>query len=650
MQNTMTATKQLDRLKSIAANANQPALTTALFQITGDRKWISEPFLPTRTKGLFRHDNGGLDADTLERFQHEAAEALDEYLATRHVAIPEPSTKQINDMMSACMGQTIPIEYADMQRFEMQHSAFTADTLAQAQEVPRFNSAGQSRLEQNTDVPVLIVGAGVSGLALASRLEQAGIRYEIIDKLDEIGGTWVLNDYPGSGVDVPSYLYSFSNYKHYWSTHFGKRDEVQSYMRNFSDAHGITQRIRFNTEALSADFDEDTGTWSTRVSGPDGGRTIRSRFFISAVGLLSKAAIPDFPGMDDYKGSVFHSTQWPEKLELTDKNVTVIGAGASSMQVVPAIANKVKSLKVVQRSPQWVAPADGYFEEVDDDVTLLMENLPFYHSWYRFRLSWAFNDKNYDALQRDPEWTDQSRSINAINEGHRKYFLNYIQQKLGDEPDLMEASTPDYPPFGKRMLLDNGWYDTLKMPHVELVTGSVKAFSSTGVILTDGTEIDSDVIVLCTGFQARKLIQPLAVNGAHNTTLKGVWGDDNAFAYMGMAVPEFPNLFIMYGPNTNPGHGGSFVFLAECQARYIIQAMQNWADSDALALDVRHDVHDLYNEAVDKQHAGMVWSHPGMSTYYRNAEGRVVATLPWRVVDYWKMTKHFESADYNYIK
>lgn len=636
----------VSNLEAHLGEANIPALLMCLYQITGDHRWLEEPYTPTSARGLSRHDDGGLSSAATEQLRIEAAATLVRYFETGEVALPMPDTRELMDMMRICMGQDIPAEYAAMQQFDMHHSAYAWPKSEPDMADIACSASSVQQLEAEVDVPVLIVGAGVSGLALASRLQKLGIRYLIVEKLDGVGGSWLANRYPGCGVDVPSYLYSFSNHRHAWSTHFGKRDEVHGYMESFADSHAIRPNIHFGTEAVDAAFDERTGTWKVRVRSDEGDRTIRSRFFVSAVGLLSKPAIPQLPGMDEFTGDVFHSARWPENYPLEGKNVVVVGTGASSMQIVPAIADQVGRLTVVQRSPQWVAPADAYFESVSSGATWLMENVPFYHAWYRFRLSWAFNDKNYDALQRDPEWPHQDRSINAINEGHRQYFLRYLQEKLGDRPDLLPASTPGYPPFGKRMLLDNGWFDTLHKPNVSLLTGAVQSFTPDGVVLADGTSVPADTVVLCTGFHARQLIQPLNVEGTDSTRLKNLWGDDNAFAYLGMTVPKFPNMFIMYGPNTNPGHGGSYIFLAECQARYIIQAMLHWSDSGALYQDVREDVHDDYNQAVDTQHAGMVWSHQGMTTYYRNAVGRVVATLPWRIVDYWEKTKTFNPRDY----
>jgi 4-hydroxyacetophenone monooxygenase len=277
-----------------------------------------------------------------------------------------------------------------------------------------------------------------------------------------------------------------------------------------------------------------------------------------------------------------------------------------------------------------------------------MENVPYYRVWYRFRLAWTFNDRVQPSLVIDPEWEHPERSLNVVNEGHRRYFTRYVEEQLDGRPDLIEKSVPTYPPFGKRMLLDNGWFEALKRPNVELVTAGVAAFSEGAVETVEGESFEADAVVLCTGFQARNFLGPIDVRGREGRSLREAWGEDDATAYLGMTVPGFPNLFIMYGPNTGLGAGGSYIFVAECDARYIVSLVVGMLENGKGAVECRQDVHDRWVERVDEAHAEMVWSHPGMSTYYRNSRGRIVTNLPWRVVDYWAMTQHVDPGDYEF--
>jgi 4-hydroxyacetophenone monooxygenase len=275
-----------------------------------------------------------------------------------------------------------------------------------------------------------------------------------------------------------------------------------------------------------------------------------------------------------------------------------------------------------------------------------MENVPFYFNWYRFKLSWTFNDKVHPSLQRDPSWPHADRSVNEINEGHRRFFTRYIERELEGRPDLFVKAMPDYPPFGKRMLLDNGWYRALRMPNVELITDAVSALDSTGVVSQEGTHREVDVVVFATGFEAQRPTYPMEIRGLGGRTLREAWDDDDARAYLGVSSPGFPNLFFMYGPNTNLGHGGSFTFLAERQGRYIVDLLCGALGGGWTVMDCKPDVHDRYNEELDAAHERMIWTHPGMTTWYRNRRGRVVTNMPWRVVEYWAMTRRARLDDY----
>jgi 4-hydroxyacetophenone monooxygenase len=308
------------------------------------------------------------------------------------------------------------------------------------------------------------------------------------------------------------------------------------------------------------------------------------------------------------------------------------------MQIVPALAERVAQLTVFQRSPQWIAPTDNYFRQVSPDVQWLMSEVPFYYEWYRFRLAWIFGDRMHASLQIDPDWPHQDRSINAINDAHRRLFTEYLTTKLTGRDDLIEKSLPKYPPFGKRMLLDNGWFDALKHPNVELVDEPVVAFTSTGVRSSSGRETNADIVVFATGFEARRFLFPMDIRGRSGLSIREVWGDDDARAYLGITTPDFPNMAIMYGPNTNLGHGGSYIFIAECQVRYIVSLITEMMRSNLGSIECRPEANDIYNETIDEAHSRMIYSHAGVDTWYRNSLGRVVTNSPWRVVDYWHMT------------
>jgi 4-hydroxyacetophenone monooxygenase len=271
--------------------------------------------------------------------------------------------------------------------------------------------------------------------------------------------------------------------------------------------------------------------------------------------------------------------------------------------------------------------------------------VPLYQSWYRVRLGWTFNDRIYPALQKAAAWEHPERSLNAANDAHREYFTQYVVSELGDREDLLERVLPTYPPFGKRMLMDNGWYRMLRNERVELVADPIKEIGPDRVITEDGREFEIDILVIATGFDVIRFLTSFEARGRSGRSLREVWDDDDARAYLGLAVPDFPNFFCLYGPNTQPGHGGSLIFVVEMQMHYIMSILQTMIREDIGAVECRRDVHDAYNERVDQAHENMVWTHPGMSTYYRNAKGRVVVNFPFRNVDLFERTRQADLAE-----
>jgi 4-hydroxyacetophenone monooxygenase len=619
------------QLRRAVAAANLPTLLMVLFQLTGDRAWLAEPFRPSRTKGMTDNDTGGFPEEIQDVIRDAAVQALLDWGNGTPVAVPAPGGDLLVELMSTCMGEPVPADYGPMMAGEMGFAEPDAPAPVPAADL---------------DFSVVVIGAGVSGLTAALELKRAGIPFVVLEKNAEVGGTWLENRYPGCGVDTPSYLYSFSFFPREWSGHFGKRHELETYVQDMAEEFDLLPTIRFGTEVVSAEYDEAGRRWRVVTVDADGNREeLLANAVVTAVGQLNRPSMPALPGMDSFRGRLFHSARWPEDLDITGKKVVVVGTGASSMQIVPAIVERVGHLTVVQRSPQWAAPNANYFSPVGEEIHWLMAHVPYYHAWYRFRLAWINNDRVHPSLQLDPEWTGDG-SINAINDGHRRFFTRYLEEQLAGREDLIEKALPHYPPFGKRMLLDNGWFAALKHPSVDLVTDRVTEVTETGVRTSSGEEIDADVIVFATGFQAQRLLHPLDIRGRGGVSVRDVWGDDDARAYLGMTTPGFPNLFMMYGPNTNLGHGGSYMFLAECQVRYIVDLLRKMVDQGLGAVECREDVCADYNRRVDEAHERMIWSHRGMDTWYRNAKGRVVTNSPWRVVDFWRMTHSADLADF----
>ena len=617
------------RLEQALRAANMPTLTMVLFQLTGDQRWLNDPYRPERSSGLGPNDSGGFPDAIAEEIRRCAASAITAWSHGRPAAVPIPDPELLRRMLSICMAEEIPPEYERVMREEM--------GLVAPEPPQRLHAS---------DFRVAIIGAGISGIIAAVRLRELDVPFVILERNQEVGGVWLTNTYPGAGVDTPSYLYSFSFFSRRWSTHFGKRDEMVAYLAEAVDHFDLRRHIIFGTEVDSAVYDEATQTWTVSSRDSDGSpREVSANVVIGAVGLFNKPKIPDIAGMDRFAGPMFHTADWPEDVDVAGKRVAVIGTGASAMQVVPAIADKVAQVTVFQRSPQWVAPCAEYFAPVPEDAHFLMDHVPYYPAWYRFRLAWVFNDRIHPSLEIDPRWGDAARSLNAVNDAHRRYFTRYIVSQLEGRPDLIEKCVPDYPPFGKRMLLDNGWFAALKRDNVRLVTEGVDNITERGV-LSGGEEVEADVVVFSTGFETTRYLQPVEFVGRGGKRLRDIWGDDDASAYLGITVPGFPNLFLMYGPNTNSGAGGSYFFIGESQGRYIVDVIAKMVSGGIGAVECRAEAHDGWVAQVDAAHSTMVWSHPGMTTYYRNKRGRVVTNSPYRVVDYWLMTQNADLAEF----
>ncbi|MFJ9381726.1 flavin-containing monooxygenase [Streptomyces sp. NPDC101455] len=613
-------------------HGNIPTLLMVLFQLTGDQRWLRAPYAPTRARGLDDHDTGGLTPALQAEIRAAATDAIRAWHAGTPAAVETPDPDLLVKMMSVYTGEAVPAEYAPMTASEM-----------------GFGAPAPSRIDASLlpdGFSVVIIGAGVSGLIAGYQMSRLGVPFTILEKNQEVGGTWLENRYPGAGVDTPSHLYSFSFLPRNWSSYYGKRDEVAAYITGMADHFDLKRHIRFGVEATSAHYD-DAGCWTVRYDATDGTPgEIKANVLITAVGLHNRPKIPALPGMSSFEGPIFHTARWPEDLDLDRKDVAVVGTGASAMQVVPAIAERVGRLTVFQRSPQWITPASNYFAPIGDRVQSLFERAPYYRQWYRFRLAWAFNDKNHGAYQKDPSWPHPERSLNAINDRHRESFTQYIRNELAGRPDLLAKSLPTYPPFGKRILLDNGWYRAIQRDNVELVTDALVEVTTSGIRAATGEDYDADVIVLSTGFQQQRFLYPMEITGREGRSLRDEWDDDDARSYLGITMPGFPNMFMTYGPNTNPG-GGSTIFTLEAQMHYITELLAQMVRRGATTIECRIEPYTAYNAEVDAAHEAMIWTHPGMDTYYRNSKGRVVTNTPWRVVDYWHRTHRVDLNDYD---
>ncbi|MCA6334191.1 MAG: NAD(P)/FAD-dependent oxidoreductase [Phenylobacterium sp.] len=618
--------KELD--KALAA-AHQPALQAALVHLTGQDHWLRPEWTPAYVP-LSRGDTGVPEAEQ-QKFLAEAKAALVEWFGKGGGKTHQPSAAVLRRMMSFVAGAEIPEGYADFLVDEL--SLGETNTKTPVWDSPRLK-AGAAKMH------VLVIGAGMSGLLTGIRLSQAGVSYEIVDKNADVGGTWFENTYPGCRVDSSNHIYSYSfEPNHHWPQHFSTQPVLLEYFRGVADRYDLRGKIAFETEVETLDWDEPRALWKVTVRNKSGvRRVIEANAVVTAVGQLNRPRMPDIKGRDRFAGPAFHSARWRHDVDLTGKRVAVIGTGASAYQFVPEIAGKVGSLTIFQRTPPWGFPVPHYHEDVPDGMNWLMEHVPYYDKWYRFWMFWMVTDGLLPMVEADPGWNGPPTAVSAANLEFREMIAGAIAAQAPHRPDLVEKVVPTYPVGGKRSLLDNGvWMAALQRDNVSLVTDAISEITETGIVTADGTARDFDVIIYGTGFHASKFLEPMKIRGRGGADLHATW-DGDPRAYLGMTTPGFPNLFMIYGPNTNIVVNGSIIFFSECSVRYIVGCLKLLAETGARSMEPKREVHDAFNTRVDAANALMAWGAPQVSSWYKNEKGRVTQNWPFALVDYWRAT------------
>ena len=369
---------------------------------------------------------------------------------------------------------------------------------------------------------------------------------------------------------------------------------------------------------------------------------------ISAVGSLNLPRMPDIPGMETFAGPSFHSTKWPDGLDLTGKKFALIGAGATGFQIAPTVADRVEHLTIFERTAQWIIPNPMYHATVPPGDRWAQRHLPFYARWFRFMMTFPGMAIGTEPYKRDPDYDDPtSTSINATNAQRRDILLTWMRSELADRPDLIEKCMPDYPAMGKRVLQDNGsWLRCLKKPNVDLVRTRIEKIVPDGVVTVDGTFHEADVICYATGFRHNEFLAPMEVIGRNGVSLRQQWGDEPT-ALLGITMPNFPNLFCCYGPGTNLAHGAGLFFHSEFQVHYALDAIHQVLSTRARTIEVSKDAHDEYKERYQREIGGLVWSHPSIThSHYKNPSGKVFTLSPWPLEDYWHWTRVADPDDY----
>ena len=616
-------------LEEVLKDAHLPALLTALVHVTGDTSWLKPEWAPTYNP-LERTDIGLSEAVQAEA-RKAAAAAIREHLAGKPVQMPHTDEATLRRQMDFVAGAPIPQQYVD---FLVDELALEGHSTKDPQfEQPELKAAARK-------LKVLVIGAGMSGLLTGIRLSQAGVPFEIVDKNADVGGTWFENTYPGCRVDNSNHMYSYSfEPSHAWPQHFSPQPVLLEYFRGIAKKYDLKKHIRFETMVESLTWDEGRAVWRGVLKGKDGKtETIEANVVVTAVGQLNRPRFPEIEGLGSFQGPAFHSAEWRHDVDLKGKRVAVIGTGASAYQFVPEIAPDVAELTVFQRTPPWGLPAPNYHEDVPENMKWVLEHVPYFDKWYRFYLFWMTTEGFLPMVKSDPAWSGSATAVGPENAMLREMATMAIQAQLTDRPDLAEKVIPQYPIGGKRAVLDNGvWLAALKRDNVKLVTDKVVKITPKGVMTADGVEHEVDVLIYGTGFQASNFLSFLKIKGRGGRDLHEAWGGD-AKAYLGMTVPDFPNLFMTYGPNTNIVVNGSIIFFSECAVRYIVGALKLLAETGARAMEPKRSVHDDFNRRVDEANAGWAWGSPNVSSWYKNSLGRVSQNWPFGLIDYWRAT------------
>jgi cation diffusion facilitator CzcD-associated flavoprotein CzcO len=483
-------------------------------------------------------------------------------------------------------------------------------------------------------VSVAIVGGGFGGVAAAVELRRRGIDdFLILERGDRLGGVWRANTYPGAACDVPSHLYSLSFAPHHgWSRRFSPGEEIQAYLESVARRFGVFEKARFGCDVERAVFDEEAGRWRLEVAG---GEEVDTEMLITACGQLTRPSIPDVPGLGRFKGTMFHSAHWDHDHDVTGRRVAVLGTGASAIQFVPAIAPKVERLTVFQRSAPWVLPKSD--REYPERTKRLHARVPGLTRLWR-RGWWAWMESLVPMFTRRPP-----RIARAMTAFYRTLSNLHRAAQLRGDRRLLAATRPNYAIGCKRVLITSEWYPTLRRENVDLVSEQIREVVSDGIVTADGRHHPVDTILFGTGFTATEFLAPMEVEGRDGHSLAKEWAR-GAEAYLGITVPGFPNMFLLYGPNTNHGTG-SAIELIEAQARYAADAARLLAAGAAERLEVRREVHDAFARELRERLGSSVWAT--CSSWYVTAEGRVTNQWPGTQTEYRRRTRAVALGDYH---
>lgn len=590
------------------ALADLDAVRVALYQLTGDPSLVDHP-----------------KAADLNDAQREAL--IDKAVAwlvdnAGPAKPPEPEEPVLRHLME--MAGDGPMDDID---FEARRE------LPGFREFPNMVDWSGAKPEMPDGFLVTIVGSGFSGITMAVQLEQLEIPYQILERREESGGTWSIHRYPDIRVDTISATYEFPFEKdHRWSEYFARGPEVRDYIDSVARRRGIHEKIRFGHDLEEARFDEAANVWTMKVRTSEGVRTLTTNAIVGAHGTFANPRRPDIAGIDEYTGTLVHPSLWPTDLDLTGKRVAIIGNGSTGVQMLAPIAEAAEHVHVFQRTPQWIAPRAKYGDPVEPETNWLFDNFPGYWNWFRYR-SIAPLFQTHGFLRVDEDWVAEGGQVNAMSDALRADLTAYIRQQVEGDEDLIEKLVPDYAPFCRRPVVDNNWYRSLIRSNVDLVTEPIETFTTDGIRTDDGKIREFDVVVTATGFEVSRYLWPTAYHGPDGVDIHDRWEHDGPRAYLGMMMAGYPNLFMIYGPNSQPLSGGTGlpIWFAVWSA-YIARCLMRMLETGGSRIEVTQEAFEQYNRELDLEAAGLVlMQEEGMPerNYYVNEFGRLQVNAPW---------------------
>ena len=617
----MGATIDRDYIRRAVGFSDLAALRIAIFQACGDPEIAR--LGPVAT--LSEEDRARL----VDRCVELIASDLDSW------ELRTPSDDEINTMLDMVLG--VPTSEGDLELRKM---------VLSFEDFPGFADWTTPGTKAPKDFHVAIIGGGFNGIATGVQLEQLGIDFTLYERREELGGTWSIHKYPDIRVDTLSASYEFSFEKNYqWTEYFARGPEVKAYLTHIATKFGVMDHVAFEHDLVEARFNDETKLWHVTFRLPDGSTVSRDvNVIVSAAGLFANPNLPDFPGIEDFGGLVIHPSRWPEGVDLSDKRVGVIGNGSTGVQLLARVAEMSKHVEMFQRTPQWISPRDKYGQHVEPEITWLLGAVPGYWNWCRITSIMHLFNFDKDFLIRDEEFEKSGGQISAKSEFVRNMLLDYNATETGGRQDLIDKLIPDYAPMVRRPIVDNGWYRALTRDNVELITDDIVRFFDGGIETADGRLHELDVVVSATGFDIVKYLWPAEYYGREGLNLHEKWEEESPMAYVGMLVPGFPNLFTLYGPNSQPVSGGvALPAWYQMWAGFIARCLVRMIEENLSTVEVTEEAFRHYNDRLVEESQKLIMVTEEASAkknYYVNANGRMQVNAPWETHEYYRMTSY----------